>query len=101
MRDQSAPPQTPGIHDLVEERRTLQVRLAEVEALISSSAAAPAEPVRLMTPEEAAKIAGVEPEWLIRTGRRLRCSWIRRMGHRTTRIDAASFTRWLASRRPS
>jgi hypothetical protein len=95
------PDTAPSLTDLIEERRALAIRLAELEAMISSSAVAPVESGKLLTPEEAAQLAGVSPAWLIRTGRRLRCSWFRRMGRRTVRVDSASFARWLASRRPS
>ena len=91
------------IPSLIEERRLLQIRLAELEATLAanSAAAPPLEATVLLSPEEAARRVGVSVDWLIRYGRTHRCAWLRKLGHKTVRIDSAGLTRWMATRRPS
>jgi hypothetical protein len=57
------------------------------------------ETALLLTVEEAAQLAQVEPEWLMKYARRTKAKWYRRLGHRTTRIEPIAFSAWLTGRR--
>ncbi len=86
--------------EAAELRRQLAHQLADLDAHLAVVGPQPAPPATLLTPEEAGKLAGVEAGWLVRYGRTHKSAWLRKLGHKTVRIDSAAFTRWLASRRP-
>jgi hypothetical protein len=53
----------------------------------------------LVTVKEAAAMAAVSPDWLVRQARANKAAWYRKLGYRTTRVDVAAFTAWLVGRR--
>ena len=79
---------------------------ADLEAAINSRLASGtgqavsglAEPDRLLSVEETAKIAGVTRVWLYRHAAQL--PFTRRLSPKALRFSSAGLQRWLASRRP-
>jgi hypothetical protein len=59
--------------------------------------ATPAEPDRLLTPDEAAKIMGVDAKWLVRHSRQYR--FAKKLGHRTIRFSELGLRRWMSAQR--
>ena len=55
--------------------------------------------VGLLKPQEAAAMAGVTADWLMRHARQRKAAWYRRLGHRTVRIERGGFEAWLTGRR--
>ncbi len=89
---------------LVDLRRQLRHLDADVDAAIcrqtTSAAGQPAapEPDRLLTAEEAGRLAGVKPAWLLRRAKRL--PFTRKLSHKVVRFSEARLRRWLQARRP-
>jgi len=53
----------------------------------------------LLKPSEAAAMASVSTDWLLRFARQRKVAWLRKLGHRTVRIERAGFEAWLTGRR--
>jgi hypothetical protein len=69
---------------------------ADLAGSLASLSAEPKPVERMLTPDEAAKVASIEPRQLARIteGQPFR----RKMGHRTIRYDEAGLRRWLNRR---
>ncbi len=91
----------PVARDLLAQVIGLQTALL-AHALSASSGGngrpeAPAEADRLLTPEEAARLLGVEVSWLSRHRRRL--PFARKLSHKTVRYSEAGLRKWQALKR--
>ncbi len=53
----------------------------------------------LVTVREAAAMANVSTDWLVRRARASKATWYRKLGHRTTRVEIAGFLAYLTGRR--
>lgn len=92
----------------LEELPALLGRLAEAEAIVRMriNTAAPtngkaeleSEPPRLLTPEQAAEIIGVNPKWVLRNTKGVR--FRRDLSRKVVRFEEAGLRRWAAVRRP-
>jgi predicted DNA-binding transcriptional regulator AlpA len=71
------------------------IERAVVRALSGNGQAA--EQSRLLSPDEAAAIIGVNKAWLFRHGKRL--PFTRKLSRKNIRYDEAGLRRWLAARR--
>jgi hypothetical protein len=56
------------------------------------------EPDTLLTPDQAASIAGVNRSWLIRNSYKL--PFARKLSHKVLRFSEVGLRRWLVTRRP-
>lgn len=86
--------------------RDLLVRLAGLQPVllaqaVSASAKQDGQPAveadRLLSPEEAARLLGVEVSWLYRHRRRL--PFARKLSHKTLRFSEAGLRKWQALKR--
>lgn len=87
------------------DREKLPALVAQLAAAQAAAAARLMEPepkperspaARLITPVQAAEIAGIKPKRLYEWARRK--PWAHRPNQRTLRIDETGFRRWLESR---
>jgi predicted DNA-binding transcriptional regulator AlpA len=70
----------------------------ELAAALSNGADRPAaEKERLLTPDEAAALIGVDKKWLYRHSKQL--PFIRRLSKKNVRFSEAGLRRWLATRK--
>lgn len=89
---------------LLDLRRKTGIVTVEVDVAIARRMAQTArqepspEPDRLLSGEEAARIAGVTPSWLIRHTSTL--PFVRKLSHKVVRYSEPGLRRWLANRRP-
>jgi predicted DNA-binding transcriptional regulator AlpA len=70
----------------------------EIAAALSNGVDHPAaEKERLLTPDEAAAMIGVDKKWLYRHSKQL--PFIRRLSKKNIRFNEAGLKRWLATRK--
>ncbi len=93
------------LHVLADLRRQVRHLDADLEAAITrrlaqphGQPAAPAEPDRLLKPEEAARLAGMTPNWFRRHGKDL--PFARKLSRKALRFSEAGLRRWITSQRP-
>jgi hypothetical protein len=78
---------------------TVEVDVAIARRMAQAARQEPSpEPDRLLSGEEAARIAGVTPSWLIRHTSTL--PFVRKLSHKVVRYYEPGLRRWLANRRP-
>ncbi len=53
----------------------------------------------LLTVADAAQLAQVSEEWLMKYARRTGARWYRRLGHRTSRVEPEGFLAWMTGRK--
>jgi predicted DNA-binding transcriptional regulator AlpA len=75
----------------------LSARLLSAPNGHGKAPAAPAEPDRLLTAEEAAPVMGVKPRWLYRHARQL--PFARRLSRKALRFSEIGLRRYIATRR--
>jgi predicted DNA-binding transcriptional regulator AlpA len=82
--------------DLLVDQIRVVVR-EEIAAALSNGAEHPAEKDKLLTPEEAAEIIGVDKKWLYRHAKQL--PFTRKLSRKAMRFNEVGLRRWMATRK--